>query len=140
MLTHRQEKFVQNLLKGMSQKEAYKKAGYSTKNAKSKSIDELASRLFSNPKVKERYKELARKVENKTILQAQELQQILSNIITRVENEKEVVFQDGEIIEIEKPARVDTLIKAIQELNKMQGNNLEKVEVKDVTPRWYKKK
>ena len=33
MLTPKQEKFVQNLIKGMSQREAYKKS-YDTKNMK----------------------------------------------------------------------------------------------------------
>ena len=57
MLTAKQEKFVQELIKGKSQREAYKNS-YNTSKLKEKSIDELASRLFKQVKVRSRYEEL----------------------------------------------------------------------------------
>lgn len=61
-LTESQEKFVQNLLKGMSQREAYRDA-YPNCKATDKTVDENASRLLNgNPKVLARYDELAGKV------------------------------------------------------------------------------
>lgn len=57
-LTPKQEKFVQGIVSGkLSQREAYKQA-YNTSRMKDKSIDEKASELFNNVKVKSRYKTL----------------------------------------------------------------------------------
>lgn len=57
MLREKQEKFVQGLVKGMSQREAYR-AAYDCENATDKSVDELASREFKKVKVRSRYDEL----------------------------------------------------------------------------------
>lgn len=46
----KQEKFVQNLVKGMSQREAYK-SSYNASNMKDTTIDSNASRLFADSKV-----------------------------------------------------------------------------------------
>lgn len=53
-LTFKQEKFVQELIKGNSQREAYKIA-YNASKMTDKTIDERASRLFNQYKVKTRY-------------------------------------------------------------------------------------
>ena len=70
-LTHKQENFVQGLFAGLSQREAYIKAGYNTKNTSDNAIDVNACRLASNPKVALRLKELRSvvidKVANKNI-------------------------------------------------------------------------
>ena len=50
MLTLKQEKFVQGLLNGLSQRESYKQA-YECKNMSDKSIDEL-SNLYQQKKLK----------------------------------------------------------------------------------------
>ena len=65
MLTSKQEKFVEELIKGKSQREAYK-AAYNTSRLKNASIDSLACRLLKSPKVKLRYEELKSKAESKT--------------------------------------------------------------------------
>ena len=65
MLTQKQEKFVEELVKGKSQREAYK-AAYNTSRMKDKSIDELASRLFRKVEIKSRYEELRKLTESKT--------------------------------------------------------------------------
>ena len=57
-LTKAQEIFVQELLKGNTQRQAYIKAYPSKKNWKENSLDSSASTLFKNPKVRERYDEL----------------------------------------------------------------------------------
>ena len=56
-LTDKQEKFVQELIKGKSQREAYK-AAYNAKSMLDKTIDERASKLFKEYKVSARYEEL----------------------------------------------------------------------------------
>ena len=60
MLNVKQEKFIQNIINGMSQRQAYKDA-YNA-NYSDKSIDEKASTLFNSEKVQERYKELLKEL------------------------------------------------------------------------------
>ena len=82
-LTQKQEKFVQELIKGKSQREAYKKA-YDAKNMKDTTIDSHACRLFKNDKVKARYNELRGKVvkraEEKAIITAEEVLRGIADI------------------------------------------------------------
>lgn len=54
----KQESFVQELIKGKSQRESYKAAGYKTDRMSEKTIDEAACRLMKNSKVLARYEEL----------------------------------------------------------------------------------
>lgn len=56
-LTPKQELFVQALVSGASQRAAYK-AAYSTRTMRDKTIDEKASRLFAQDKLRARYDEL----------------------------------------------------------------------------------
>lgn len=62
MLTDKQEKFVQELIKGKSQREAYKIAYPTSLKWNENSIDNKASLLFKNAKVMQRYNELKNKV------------------------------------------------------------------------------
>ena len=57
-LTEKQEKFVQELVKGKSQREAYKEAYEKSRLWKDTAVDTQASILFKNSKVLERYNEL----------------------------------------------------------------------------------
>lgn len=63
-LTIKQEIFVQKLIEGYSQREAYKFA-YACSKMSDKSIDEEASRLFKNPKISSRYEELKNELKQK---------------------------------------------------------------------------
>ena len=82
-LTQKQEKFVQELIKGKSQREAYKRA-YNAKNMKDTTIDSHACRLLKNDKVKARYNELRGKVvkraEEKAIITAEEVLRGIADI------------------------------------------------------------
>ena len=64
MLTIRQEKFVQELVKGKSQRQAYK-AAYNCSRWKDKTVDETACKLLKHPKVYARYEELRHEAESK---------------------------------------------------------------------------
>ena len=66
-LTGRQELFVQNVLKGMDQTAAYRAAGYSTDKSTDKTVWELASRLFANPKVSSRINAGRRRLEEAAV-------------------------------------------------------------------------
>ena len=71
MLTAKQEKFVQNLVKGMSQRQAYKDS-YNAENMEDKTIDNNAYRLFKQDEILARYNELMESVTDDTILTVKE--------------------------------------------------------------------
>lgn len=78
----RQEKFVQNLVKGMSQRKAYRDA-YGSK-AKDTTIDSKASRLLKEDKVRARFDALqgkvADKVEKKAAADAEKTTDMMAEI------------------------------------------------------------
>ena len=71
-MTPKREIFIRELIKGKSQREAYKKA-FSTKNMSDNVIDTEASNLIKDPKVSLRYKELLKKAEDEAIADAVEV-------------------------------------------------------------------
>ena len=115
-LTSKQEKFVQNLLKGLSQTDAYKKA-YDTSKMKEKTIIEKASVLANKDNIRTRYEELNKRAEDKAIMSAIERKKWLTKVINcdvKVKQE-----YDNEIKEYD-PYMSDRL-KALDMLNKMDG-------------------
>lgn len=109
MLTPKQEKFIQNIVSGMSQRQAYKDA-YNAENMEDKTIDEAASRLFNDSKINARYQELIDKLEDETIMTAIEKRRMLKEMALNKENS------------------VTDRIKAIDTDNKMAGEYVTKVE------------
>lgn len=131
-LTSKSELFVQELIKGRSQREAYKTA-YSTENMKDKTIDEKASRLFAEDKVRARYYELQdrlrKEAEDECIITAKEVLKELVKIgfadigdYLQYRTAKTVIKYDGDepvidyrsIVELKESKDVDT--SAIQEV------------------------
>lgn len=76
-LTLQQEKFVQELIKGKTQRQAYYVAYPHSKKWKPSSADERASRLFNTVKVKSRFEELKDRIiqeaEDEAIVSAKEV-------------------------------------------------------------------
>ena len=77
MLTAKQEKFVQELIKGKSQRDAYKVAYPGSKKWKDNSIDCAASKLMAIAKVSQRYEELKKKTEEKVTYDAAEVKNLI---------------------------------------------------------------
>lgn len=127
MLTAKQEKFVRNLIQGMSQREAYK-LSYDAENMSDKSIDEAACRLFNDSKIRARYEELIERAANASVMTAQERLEYLTAIVYGTEQEQIKGIVEGVEIEFEKPADLNTRMKAIDIMNKMQGEYVTKVE------------
>lgn len=65
-LTPKQERFVQNLIAGMSQREAYR-AAYSAEKMTNRAVDVAASRLLDNAKVSLRYEALQERAAQKAV-------------------------------------------------------------------------
>lgn len=75
-LTPKQEKFVQELIKGKSQREAYKSA-YDVKKMSDGAVDREACLLLKSPKVTQRFEELrgkaVKRTESKAIITREEI-------------------------------------------------------------------
>lgn len=127
MLTPKQEKFVRNLIQGMSQREAYKNS-YDAENMTDKTIDENACRLFNDSKIKARYKELQDRLEDATIMTAKERLEYLTEVIMGLQGENIVEVVDGEVLERTVPTSMKNKLSAIDLMNKMQGEYVTKVE------------
>lgn len=118
-LTPKQERFIQNIVSGMSQREAYKDA-YNAENMKDETIDTEACLLFKDQKVSKRYHELMEELKNKAIMTATERMIWLTDVVK--DNQLDT---DNEGY---KPADLNTKMKAIDILNKMSGEYITKVE------------
>lgn len=83
-LTVKQEKFVQELVKGKSQREAYKTAYPNSKKWKDSSVDSKASHLAKDDKIQTRFNEIRDKVvkraEEKAIITAEEVLRGIASI------------------------------------------------------------
>lgn len=109
MLTPKQEKFVQGIVQGMSQADAYRSA-YSCKNMSDNAIYREASLMVDSPKIAQRLQELRGKLEKSTIMTAQQRLEWLTGIITSAEE-----------------TTTDKL-RAADIMNKMQGEYTQKIE------------
>ena len=109
MLTAKQEAFVQNIIQGMSQADAYRSA-YSCKGMSDNSIYVNASKLVADAKVALRIKELREQLAKPSIMSAQERLEWLT-----------------EVIKSEEESTSDKL-RAADIMNKMQGEYVQKVE------------
>lgn len=137
MLTAKQEKFVQNLIKGMSQADAYRKA-YSTKKMSDNAIYREASLLLKNPKVAKRYEELRGKLvqraEKKALMTAEQRMEWLTDLITgETEEEYATEVRDevtGEMkkVIVTRPSKLETRLKALDIYNKMSGEYVTKLQ------------
>lgn len=135
-LTVKQRKFCQYYAQSGNATESAIKAGYSTKTAYS-----MGNQNLRKLEIQNYLKKLSETGKEKRIMGIQERQEWLTKIIFGEIKEKEAILtEDGKTIEIEKPAKIDTILRASEQLNKMQGAYLDKIEFKDVTPRWFKKK
>lgn len=127
MLTPKQERFIQNIVSGMSQRQAYKDA-YDAENMTDESIDVNACKLFNDAKVAQRYHELMEELKDKAIMTATERMIWLTEVVKGIQTEESKYFSDGECIVYEKTADLNTKIKALDTLNKMSGEYTTKIE------------
>ena len=127
MLTAKQEKFVQGIIEGMSQADAYRSA-YDTSRFTDKSVWEKASALMANVKVKSRLKELRDQMMTPSVMTAQERLEYLTRVIKGEELETYVRYDNGERINEYEPPSIRTRLNALDIMNKMQGEYVTKVE------------
>lgn len=109
MLTANQEAFVKNIIEGMNQADAYRSA-YPKQRMSDKSVWETASKLMKNPKVVSRVTELRNELAKPSIMNAQERMEWLTSII---QSDTETTSDK---------------LKASDQLNKMEGQYVQKIE------------
>jgi phage terminase small subunit len=109
MLTAKQEKFVQNIIEGMSYADAYRSA-YDTKRMADKTIHEKACLLAGQDKITARIKELRDRLANDKIMTAQRRLEWLTDVIMAPE------------------VNTTDKLRAADIMNKMTGEYVQKVE------------
>lgn len=127
MLTAKQEKFVQNIIDGMSQADAYRNS-YDIQRMTDKTVHEKASRLMADDKVRARLQELRNQMIKPTIMTAQERLEYLTRVIKGEELEQYVTYVDNERVIEDQPPSIKTRLSALDIMNKMQGDYTTKVQ------------
>ena len=108
-MTKKQEEFAKAIVDGMNQADAYRYA-YDAENMSDNAIYREASLLVDNPKVAQRIQELRDKIANEKIMSAQKRMEWLTELI------------------LGEDASYSDRLKAIDIMNKMQGEYVQKVE------------
>ena len=108
-LTPKQEKFILNIVSGMSQREAYKDA-YDAENMKDETIDTEACLLFKDQKIAKRYEDLIKELEKEAVMTALEKRKLLKEMA------------------LDKDNSINDRLKALDIDNKMAGEYVTKVE------------
>jgi phage terminase small subunit len=128
MLTPKQEQFVQNIIAGMTQADAYRDA-YSTSKMTDKTVWEKASRLMADDKVRARLQELRDQLASESIMTAKERLEYLTRVIKGQEVEEKVeVTKDGNKETRRYPPAIKTRLDALDIMNKMTGEYTTKIE------------
>lgn len=110
MLTPKQDKFAQAIaLEGMNKSDAYRSA-YDTSRMTDKTVNEKASLLASNDKVRARIKELTEQAVSPKIISAQKRKEWLTEVINNPEVD------------------INARLRASDQLNKMEGEYVQKVQ------------
>lgn len=123
-LTAKQEKFVQALISGKSQRVAYKEA-YNAAKMKDEVIDVRASELLKNSKVRVRYEELLEEHKEKALYTREEM---VNDLIWVKEKAKEDINNPKKGL---RQANGTIFINAIKELGEL--NELYPVKKQDVS-------
>lgn len=120
-MTARQERFCQEFAKTGNATLSALNAGYAKNSA-----NEQGARLLANDSVMNRIRELQGEIKNQNIMDAREMQEVLTSIIKQ-ESQEEVIVVEGcgdgiseAVTKTKTPSQADR-IKAIQLLARMQG-------------------
>ena len=124
-LTTKQELLIQGLIKGYSQREAYKMA-YEADNMKDTTIDVRACELFKDSKIQVRYEELIKEYKENALWNRSKAEE---KLLWLLDKSQESIQETGL-----KQANSNTMLNVIKELNTLtdlypkklkEENNLE---------------
>lgn len=108
-LTKQQEKYVNYLIRGDSQRQAYMKAYPNSKKWKPSSVDAEASKMLAIPKVSTRHDELMQKVKESlvedTIATQQEALEFFTRMMRRELKEQVVASKSVKVVDYDEEGR-----------------------------------
>lgn len=114
-LTAKREKFVQGLVAGLSQRQAYIDAGYSTSNMLDATIDNNAYKLMQKNEVVTRYNELMDEHKQKALWTREQsvntLRWLIDKSVSSIESNDKGYVRQG---------TSNAIISAIKELNELE--------------------
>ena len=117
LLTQKQEKYVQGLVAGLSQRQAYYEAYPNSKKWKPETVDNKASKLFKENEILARYNELMEEHKNKALWTREEA---VNDLIWLKEQAKQTIldekFDNGYV----RQGSATAFINAIKELNSLE--------------------
>lgn len=117
MLTDKQELYIQNLIKGLSQRQAYREAYPKSKNWKDKTVDNRASKLFNSYEVFTRYQELQKeKAEDRRQKNLWSYEDSVKGLMWIMKESQKDIKEKGF-----RQANSTAFINALKELNDLQG-------------------
>jgi phage terminase small subunit len=93
-----------------------------------KTVHEKASRMAADDKIRARMEELREQVMTPSIMSAQERLELLTRMAKGEEPERVVQFIEGQRFEFEVPASLKLRREAIDTMNKMTGEYVQKIE------------
>lgn len=114
-LTAKQEKYVQGLVAGLSQRQAYRKAYPNSNTWKAKTVDNRASELYNTREVMGRYNELMEEHKEKALWTREDAVNTLKWLLKK--SMKSIDEHDEEYV---RQGTANALLGAIQELNKLE--------------------
>ena len=129
MLTPKEEIYVRERLKGKSQRQAYKVA-FDCENMSDNTIDKKACELWNDSKIRGRYQELLKEVSDEAIMSARERMIYLTEVARGDTKEEVAIKVKNENVIAEVPSKLDTRLKALDTLNKMDGSYQENINIK----------
>lgn len=115
-LTPKQELFVQGIIAGLSQRQAYRKA-YKADKMKDETVDSNASRLLQNSKVLARYRELLKQFSNMSLWSRE---QAFNEYEWLKNKAKQAIENEGV-----KQANANAFLAAVDGMNNMAFKELE---------------
>lgn len=125
MLTLKQERFVQELVKGKSQREAYR-ASYDASRMKERTIDVKASLLFNRGDIRMRYDELMESSRSKTADDAESMRAFIIETYKRIASGEmcetsQELDAEGNVIRQKKTIKPSDVNNAIAKLAEYYG-------------------
>lgn len=126
MLTPKQERYVEELVKGKSQREAYRIAYPNSLKWKDSSVDCNASQLLADTKVSQRYRELMEEAKTKggndaTTMRAFIIEQLKKIATGEGQDTSEIYDAEGELLQSRKGSRQVDRINALTKLAELYG-------------------
>ena len=121
-LTPKQELFVQGIISGLSQRQAYRQAFPNSKKWKDSTVDSNASRLLQNSKVLARYRELLKQFSNMSLWSREQA----FNEYEWLKNKARASIENEGI----RQANSNAFLSALEGMNNMTFHDLELIDEK----------